>query len=366
MLLKFLLRTALATSVFSFLVVCLFIGRRVLDDGSVEHPPPVVIDVPEEEPPSLDDAVSLIVAKDIRADVEYLASPELEGRMSGKRGNVKAAQFIEQRLADLGLPTMRDRFSISRINEGPNRELGDGFSENVYAWIEGIDEVIVIGAHFDHIGWGPRLSRVNQVAIHPGADDNASGTAGVLAIAQAFALLQDQVHRTIVFQLYSGEELGLLGSRHYCVNPKFPLDNPSMDKHILMINLDMIGNFRGSTRESIVENRTTLDYFISELNTQYPGVYSIMRRGAGAGGGSDHVSFHNRGVPVIFFFTGLTPEYHTPQDTPDRLNYDGCEIITRYAFALAWLVSQADDIDIQRTTDIIESQYDHELMRFPK
>lgn len=331
---------------------------------------------PEAKPEiTFDELVQSITAEEIKADVSYLASDELEGRMSGKQGNVKAADHIKKKLESFGLPTMYDKFSVRRMNPGPKKEYGDDFTQNIYGWIDGKDikdEVIVIGAHMDHVGYGPQMSRSPlQLAVHNGADDNASGTAAVLEIAEAFSLVKDKVKRTIVFQLYSGEELGLIGSKHYCETPKFPQTNPSMGSHIAMINLDMIGHLgnQASNDFDFLEWKipgTDLENHISYVNKKYS-LGSVIRYNRGAGGGSDHVPFYNKGVPVVFFNTGLTETYHRPTDDTETLNYQGCEKIAQCVFELAWKISQYGskmNVDYGNIKSL-DSFHDHDSLEIP-
>ena len=193
------------------------------------------------------DALNLIDSSKIKNNLEYLTSPELEGRMSGKNGNVIAAEFIKEEFEACGLITRYHKFGITRMNNGPKNEAGYNFTQNVYGMLEGSDpqfkeEIVIVGAHMDHIGYGPKMSRTPyQQKIHPGADDNASGTAVLIELAKAFSKLTTKPKRTIVFQAYSAEEMGLLGSRFYCDNPLYPLNNPRIDKHIFMLNMDMVG-----------------------------------------------------------------------------------------------------------------------------
>lgn len=311
---------------------------------------------PDPEPDAtLEQAIASIEESTLKDRLYHLASPELEGRMTGKQGNVTAAEYIKQKFEAAGLETMYHRFTaqdigrtIRGINPGPKGEQGDNFSQNIYGWIEGNDpvlknEVVVVGAHMDHIGYGPSMSRSRQVAIHPGADDNASGTVALIEIAEAFALLKGQVKRTVVFQAYSAEEMGLHGSRFYCANPTFPVGQPSIRSHVAMINMDMVG-YLGSgqhfTGFHSGDSSPDLGRIISDLNQTYSFARQITSRG---GGGSDHASFYNKGVPIAFLHTGGHSHYHTPTDTPDRINYSGLTKVAKYGFELAWRIAQADD-----------------------
>jgi len=187
---------------------------------------------------------------------------------------------------------------------------------NVLAYLPGkTDEYVIIGAHYDHLGRGNfdslAPSQIGQ--IHPGADDNASGTAGVLELARLYAPLQGQLQRGILFCSFAGEELGLLGSAHWVKEPTLPLD-----KAVAMLNMDMIGRIKdkkvfiggvgtGSTFKGILDDAGTK----SGLKLEYSqGGYSA----------SDHTSFVAKKIPVLFFFSGLHSDYHKPSDTWDKIN----------------------------------------------
>lgn len=285
------------------------------------------------------------ISLDNLKDVVYkLASDEFEGRMSGKTGNKLTASFIEDKFKSYGLKTIRQRIPIRRVNPGPNREMGDLWTENIYGWIEGSkspDKVVIVGAHMDHIGYGPQYSRSRTSnKIHPGADDNASGTAVLLEVAKGISQLKPD--RTIVFQAYSAEEMGLLGSRYYCSKPLFPMNNPDIKSHVAMVNMDMVGWLgKGMFSVGFNEGESSLDLkrIIENLNQKYDFAEKITSRGSG---GSDHAPFYNRGIPVAFLHTGGHPHYHTPSDTADKINYEGMEKITNYALELAWEISQDD------------------------
>ena len=306
------------------------------DGGSTPLPKDKITDF------TLEQSVGSIAEGDLKRDLYYLCSNELEGRMSGKLGNKLAADYIEKQYRSFGLETMRHRFRIERWNPGPKNESGDDFTENIYAWIDGTDpalknEVVVVGAHMDHIGYGPRASQApGRKEIHPGADDNASGTVALMAIARAFSHHKLKCKRTVVFMSFSGEEMGLIGSRYYCDNPVFPKSAPSMKSHVAMINMDMIGYLkRGTYLATFSENDSSpdLDRIIEGLNSKYSFAKSISGRGAG---GSDHAPFYNKRVPVVCLHTGQHRAYHTPDDTADKINYKGLEQIARYAFELSW------------------------------
>lgn len=306
------------------------------------------IQIPKEkEELTFEKALNLIDLKEIKADLEYLASEQLEGRMTGKKGNVLAAKFIKDKFESYNLENMYHEFTendinknFSNLNNGPKNEIGDKKSQNIYAWVNGENqnEIIVIGAHMDHIGYGPTASRSKSIAIHPGADDNASGTVALLQLAKVFSKLKPK--RMLLFQAYSAEELGLHGSRFYCDNPVFPKNNPSIKSHIFMLNMDMIGYLRqGQHFTGFYHGNSSFDLnqIINQLNDKYNFAKSITSFG---GRGSDHFVFISNGIPIINLFTGIHPYYHTPEDVSNKINYDGVYEITKYAAEIIWKVDQ--------------------------
>ncbi len=179
---------------------------------------------------------------------------------------------------------------------------------NVVAVIPGwSDETIVVGAHYDHLGLGGKSSLApDQVGeIHNGADDNASGTAGLLQLAREFAAAP-QPRRTLLFVAFAGEELGLLGSRHYVERPALPLD-----KTVAMINMDMIGRSSGDLLIGGVGTAQEFKPILNDLARLSPLRFRFAET---PGGSSDHQPFAVRGIPVLFFFAGLHGDYHRPSD----------------------------------------------------
>ena len=206
---------------------------------------------------------------------------------------------------------------------------------NVLAYMPGkTDEYVVLGAHYDHLGRGTfdslAPSQIGQ--IHPGADDNASGTAGLLELARVLSPLKGQLDRGILFASFAGEELGLLGSAAWVKDPTKPLD-----KAVAMLNMDMIGRIRdnkvyvggvgtGSDFQKILEQARGDSPLKFEIS---PGGYSS----------SDHTSFVMKRIPVLFFFSGLHSDYHKPSDTWDKINSGSAamlvNIVARAAVELA-------------------------------
>jgi aminopeptidase YwaD len=218
----------------------------------------------------------------------------------------------------------------------------EAVSWNVGGFIEGTDPVlknewIIIGAHFDHLGMGGEgsLYRGDEPQIHNGADDNASGTTGVLELAEKFASVKDQIKRSIAFFAFSGEELGLLGSNYLVNNLPFPAEDA-----ITMINMDMIGRLKDSSL--IVYGTGTSSSWKDILNKYNDYGFKLTFNDEGFGP-SDHSSFYGKKIPVLFFFTGTHEDYHKPSDDTEKINITGQENILNYVYDVV--------AEIDRNTD---------------
>lgn len=209
-------------------------------------------------------------------------------------------------------------------------------TRNVVGVLEGSgdlkDETVVIGAHYDHLGYGERGSlapKDKREQIHFGADDNASGTTGLLEVARRFGAAKDRQGRRLVFVAFSGEEQGLYGSKHYAANPTVP-----MKSIVFMINMDMIGRMtkvEEKGKDGLVTKKDRLVVYGTGTSTGLEKLvddtlakadYKLFKIPGGVGP-SDHTSFYRKGVPVLFFFTGTHTDYHRPSDTPDTINVPG-------------------------------------------
>jgi aminopeptidase YwaD len=216
-----------------------------------------------------------------------------------------------------------------------------GKSVNVGAFVEPTNdkypnEYLVIGAHFDHLGWGEQNSLyVGKPMIHNGADDNASGTAGLLELAEKFATVRDKIDRKIIFIGFSGEELGLLGSA-YTVN-NFPLP---IDSDIAMINMDMIGRLNDKN-DLIVGGTGTSSNWKSLLDEKNDYDLNLTFNDEGFGP-SDHSSFYGKKIPVLFFFTGTHSDYHKPTDDTEKINSKGEEKVVDYVYDVATAIVDSD------------------------
>ncbi len=217
-------------------------------------------------------------------------------------------------------------------------------ADNIGGYLEGNDpelknEYIVIGAHYDHLGWGETgsLYTGSEPQIHNGADDNASGTAGVLELAEKFASQKDQLKRSMIFLCFSGEELGLIGSSYFTNNP--PVPNDKID---VMINLDMVGRLNAEEQLTVYGTGTSSGFkdLLNTDNKDYNFKLTFNDEGYGP---SDQSSFYAKEIPVLFFFTGTHTDYHRPTDDADKINSKGEEEVVKYIYEIA------DNIDESST-----------------
>ena len=185
-------------------------------------------------------------------------------------------------------------------------------------------ETVVVGAHYDHVGYGGSysLSNLKRPVIHHGADDNASGTTAILEVARRLAAGPPADRRRLVFLAFSGEEINLLGSAYYCKKPLFPLESTAA-----MVNLDMVGRLdkdkmTGKDRLTVYGTGTakTFDALVEELNKKYD--FQLKKVPSGVGP-SDQMSFYLKKIPVFFLFTNDHADYHRPSDTADKINVPG-------------------------------------------
>lgn len=259
------------------------------------------------------------------AAVRYLADDALEGRLAGSAGERCAGDYIATQFRRLGLrPAGDDGFFqtlplASALN--PHAPGGDG--RNVVALLEGADptlrrELVVIGAHYDHLGRGGMNSLApDQDSVHNGADDNASGVGAMLRVAETLSNGQRPA-RSILFIAFTGEESGLLGSAYFAANPTV-----GTDTMVAMMNMDMVG--RLGDGPLIVNGVDTAEEWRSlvESAAERAGL-SLALSGEGYGP-SDHTSFYIKDIPVLHFFTNVHGDYHKPSDDWDRIDDEGID-----------------------------------------
>jgi hypothetical protein len=235
----------------------------------------------------------------------------------------KDLKFLEERLShkknnSFVIPDVRIRLIIELIRERTSTSNVIGFLEGSHPALK--DEVIIIGAHYDHIGLGKTVSRgLNKNSkdrIHNGADDNASGVAGLLTLAEYFSHHRSLLKRSLLFVAFSAEELGLLGSSHYIKNPKIPLD-----KTAAMINMDMIGRLRNNTLT--VLGASSSPVWKALLESANSNIGLNLKTSDSGFAPSDQTVFYAKEIPVLLFFTGVHTDYHTPDDDWYKINGEG-------------------------------------------
>ncbi len=279
----------------------------------------------------LERALSSITSEDLTEVVSVLADDTMEGREAGTRGGHAASGYLLQRLVRLKLQPAGE--------EGTYVQTFGADYRNVLAILPGSDpelarEVVVVGAHYDHVGYGTRRNSYGPIGyIHNGADDNASGTAAVLEIAEALLQLPEPPARTILFAFWDGEEKGLLGSKHW-------LAHPTIDRSRLVFafNFDMIGRLRNDRLE-VYGAHTAKDVRALLLRSNHDPTLRLDFRWK-MKADSDHHVFFSYDIPVVMFHTGLHENYHRPSDDVETLNTEGMERVTR--FALESVIQIAD------------------------
>ena len=276
-----------------------------------------------------------ITSDDLKRHVNFLASDTLEGRAAGSQGGRAAAAYLALELAKSGLKPGAEENDFLQEFKG-------GF-QNLLAVVPGsdpqlADEVIVVSGHFDHVGLGNRGNSFGPYGqIHNGADDNASGTAAVLEVAEAVASLDEPPRRTVLFALWDAEEGGMIGSKHWLKNPSVPLDNVR-----LMMNCDMVGRLRNNTLV-VYGARTAagLRQRVTEANVESNLRLKFEWRQRDD---SDHWPFYRQGIPYVMLHTGDHNDYHRPSDDPDKVNYDGLEVLSQMMFEFVREAANADEL----------------------
>lgn len=294
-----------------------------------------------------------ITAQDLKDLLYVYASDEMEGRMTGSKGQKMAAAFIRDFYKKEGIdaaPGTRDYFQDIPASFFAGRKDPQA-SENVIAFIKGSekpDEVIVISAHLDHVGMD------NEGNVFNGADDDGSGTVSILEIAKAFQQAVKDGYppkRSILFLHVTGEEIGLYGSRYYTENPLLPLANT-----VCNLNIDMIGRIDPNKKDNpnyiylIGSNKLSqelqdvstavndkyiqleLDYTYDDPNDPNRFYYR-----------SDHYNFAKNNIPIIFYFNGIHEDYHKITDTPDKIEYDLMVKRAQLIFYTAWEVANREN-----------------------
>lgn len=263
----------------------------------------------------------------IKKHITYLASDELKGRGTSSAEEVLAANYIAKQFKAAGLSNFNNSYLKAfnyKHNPDPHdtstTNIKEKTANNVVGYLNNKAKyTIVIGAHYDHLGLGHDHNSKDanpEGKIHNGADDNASGTSGVIELANYFATNKLTEPYNFLFICFSGEELGLLGSKKYCEDPDIDLKSINY-----MINMDMIGRLNDSTKKMVVYGVGTSPVWVPLIDS-LKSEFKIIKDSSGIGP-SDQTSFYLKDIPVLHFFTGQHSDYHKPSDDIEKVNYKG-------------------------------------------
>jgi Zn-dependent M28 family amino/carboxypeptidase len=306
-----------------------------------------------------------VVEQKIEEDVAYLADDKLQGRQTGTPGETMAADYIAKRFEAIGIqPKGTDGYLQAftfKPKTDPHKEVE--FTTNADSTITGrnvigfmdnnADNTIVIGAHYDHLGFGGEgsLYRGEEKAIHNGADDNASGVAVMLNLASQLKIKNDTAkvkdNNNYLFLAFSGEEMGLLGSNYFSKNPTI-----NQEQINYMINMDMVGKLKADSTLAVYGVGTS-PMFKQTLKANNEN-FKLITTESGVGP-SDHTSFYLIDIPVLHFFTGQHEDYHKPTDDAEKLNYGGMYKVSNYIASIITDLNDNGKLAFRKTKDISES-----------
>ena len=293
----------------------------------------------------------------IQIDVAFLSSDLLEGRETGKEGEDMAAKYLVMRFEELGLQpkgTDGSWYHTFDFNFNSNPHLKEGeprTGKNVVAALDNeAEEWIVVGAHFDHLGYGHFGSRYTgeEKKIHNGADDNASGVAAMLYLAEHLKASK-ATNFNYLFIGFSGEEMGLFGSKNYTMTPTIDLSKVNY-----MLNMDMIGRLN-EEKVLAISGAGTTPIWKEELAKIEVNDIQIKTSDSGVGP-SDHTSFYLKDIPVLHFFTGQHTDYHKPEDDSHLVNYEGIYDISQFMLQLIENVDDKGKLEFTKTKDESEGR----------
>ncbi|QDU76322.1 Aminopeptidase YwaD precursor [Bremerella volcania] len=292
-------------------------------------------------------ALDTIRKEDVKRHVDILADDSFEGREAGSRGGRAAGNYLEGLFSKYGLKPAGDNGTFFQLFHGGSRNI-----LGILPGEKGADEgdLIVVGAHYDHVGYGSRSNSFGPFGyVHNGADDNASGTAALLEVVQALTEMKAKPKRTILFVLWDGEEKGLLGSKYWVEHPTV-----QWDRIRLYVNLDMVGRLRpqgvevyGTRTLPGLRQKIARANMTSDLKLDFRWEMTDN---------SDHYTFYSRSIPTLMFHTGLHGEYHRPQDDAHLINHDGVQAVARLTAETIWEEANRDVFPAFRTRSRLESE----------
>jgi hypothetical protein len=299
---------------------------------------------------SLDRQTSI---KHLYKDLDYLSSDLLEGRETGSDGARKAADYIAMRFKEIGLEPKGTEGFFQEFSFTPKKnphvqpdenDTVKIIARNVIGIIDNqAENTIILGAHFDHLGYGDYGSLYKgDPAIHNGADDNASGVAALILLGN---ILKDRnLSNNYLFIAFSGEEKGLFGSNYFCKNPTIALEEVNY-----MINMDMVGRLNEENALAIhgVGTSPSWNAHLEDIDIDS---LKLITNESGIGP-SDHTSFYLKDIPVLHFFTGQHEDYHKPSDDVEKINFDGIYVVAAYIDSLITRLDGGARLAFTKTKD---------------
>lgn len=262
----------------------------------------------------------------LKKHIYYLADDKMKGRGTGSKEVFKAADYIENEFKKYKLqPRGEKGYRQSFKAKVWKVKVADSIrnADNIIGYLDnGAELTIVVGAHYDHLGMGGQGSSKDSLGvgkIHNGADDNASGTAGLLELARYFSSNNIKEPYNLLFIAFGAEELGLVGSKYFTEHPTLPLE-----KITAMLNMDMIGRYNPANGLAVIGYGTSSQWPTIFNDIQAPIKFNLSKDG---NGGSDQTSFYKKNIPVLFFHTGGHPDYHMPTDDAEKIDYEALKNI---------------------------------------
>jgi Zn-dependent M28 family amino/carboxypeptidase len=296
----------------------------------------------------LQSALAQINQENLKKHIYYLADDKMQGRGTGSKQVKKAAKYIDKHFKQYGLKPKGEKGYRQSFEARVRRVVvKDSIrqADNIIGYVDNdAPYTIVIGAHYDHLGDGRQGGSRDSLGvgeIHNGADDNASGVAGLLELARHYSSNDIKESFNLLFIAFGAEELGLVGSRYFTENPTIPLENIHW-----MLNMDMIGRYNPDNGVAVIGYGTSSKFPAIFENITSDIKFNLSRDG---NGGSDQTSFYRKDIPVLFFHTGGHDDYHKPGDDPEKIDYNALESILKLEIDIIDNSMKQDKMDFQWT-----------------
>ena len=298
------------------------------------------------------DPAEIVNQDKLKGHISYLASDKLGGRLAGSANEKVAAEYLSKQLKSFGLKPYNGKNYIQKfdyklkLNPKDSLAITSIEAHNVVGFLDNkAAKTIIIGAHYDHLGLNEHNNSTkpnSKGEIHNGADDNASGVAGVLELARMLTSNKEIEKVNYIFALFSGEEDGLQGSKFMAENIKTLYPNVTA-----MINMDMIGKLNDA-KDLLVGGIGTSPEFKKIVELNKPAGFHVTLDESGVGP-TDHTSFYLKDIAVLNFFTGTHTDYHKPSDDEDKINYTGVKNIVEYVFKVTHDIAELDKVEFTKT-----------------